>query len=115
MIPPEIDTVSVRRFKNARMRSPVNRNSSMMIRAISISRISTTRRRFGSRCFKTDIKIGRLPSGSIINNNNIVAEIISVIGFAPCCSRKSGVISYAAEKVSVIELIHLLPGLHFVE
>ncbi|UIL54392.1 MULTISPECIES: hypothetical protein [Pantoea] len=87
----------------------------MMINAINISRISTTRRRFGSRCFKTDIKIGKLPNGSIINNNNMVAEIISVIRFTPSCVPEMAVISYAAEKVSVIELIHLPESLHFVE
>lgn len=45
----------------------------------------------------------------------MVAEIISVIRFTPSCELEMAVISYAAEKVSVIELIHLPESLHFVE
>jgi hypothetical protein len=45
----------------------------------------------------------------------MVAEIISVIRFTPSCVPEMAVISYAAEKVSVIELIHLPESLHFVE
>ncbi|MNC53274.1 hypothetical protein D3C75_1026670 [compost metagenome] len=79
IIPPEIDTVSVRRLRNAKICSPANRKISINTKAISNSRITTARRRRGSRCFSTDMKIGRLPSGSIIKNSNTVAAIISVI------------------------------------
>ncbi|MNP17329.1 hypothetical protein D3C76_1097580 [compost metagenome] len=78
-MPPEIDTVSARRFRNARIFSPANRKINITSRAMSSSRIMIARRRFGSVCFSTDIKMGRFPSGSIIRIKSTAAEMISVI------------------------------------
>jgi hypothetical protein len=83
MMPPEMETVSARRLRNARIFSPANRNTSITRRAISNSRTMIARRLFGSVCFSTDMKIGRFPSGSIIRINKTVAEMISFITQIP--------------------------------
>ena len=80
MMPPEMETVSARRLRNARIFSPAN---SITRRAISNSRTMIARRLFGSVCFSTDMKIGRFPSGSIIRINKTAAELISFITQIP--------------------------------
>ncbi len=87
MMPPEMETVSARRLRNARISHP-NRNTSITRRAISNSRTMIARRLFGSGMFSTDMKIGRFPSGSIIRINKTAAEMISfILKFPDNCPR----------------------------
>ena len=84
-LPPEIETVSARRLRNARIFSPAKRKTSISTSAMSSSRIMIFRRRFGSVCLSTVINIGRFPRGSIIRINNTATEMISLIINYPFC------------------------------
>lgn len=75
----DIDIVLVCKFKNVRIFLLVNRKISINMSVISNLWINIICCCLGFRCLSIDIKIGKLFSGFIIKNSNIVVVIIFVI------------------------------------